>query len=148
LSPEQVAALTSNVVIMQTVIVDGQSVLVPVVYLAKASQQNMNGPLIAAADVDLKDAQTFSNSGTIQAGNTLSIQGTQIDNAFGALRSGGLMSLTTQGDIDLTSAAVNAGSLALNVGGNLLLNTAVNTIHQVSATGATRTVSTLGPLAT
>ncbi|MDR5818618.1 hypothetical protein QCE62_33890, partial [Caballeronia sp. LZ033] len=91
LSPEQVAALTSNVVIMQTVIVDGQAVLVPVVYLAKASQQNMNGPLIAAADVDLKDAQTFSNSGTIQAGNTLSIQGTQIDNAFGALRSGGLM---------------------------------------------------------
>ncbi|MDR5884256.1 hemagglutinin repeat-containing protein, partial [Caballeronia sp. LZ032] len=148
LSPEQVAALTSNVVIMQTVIVDGQSVLAPVVYLAKASQQNMNGPLIAATDVDLKDAQTFSNSGTIQAGNTLSIQGKQIDNAFGALRSGDLMSLTTQGNVDLTSATLNAGSLALNVGGNLLLNTAVNTIHQVSATGATRTVSTLGPLAT
>ncbi|MDR5818878.1 hypothetical protein QCE62_35230, partial [Caballeronia sp. LZ033] len=88
---------------------------------------------------------------TIQAGNTLSIQGTQIDNAFGALRSGGLMSLTTQGNVDLTSATLNAGSLALNVGGDLLLNTAVNTIHQVSATGATgatRTVSTLGPLAT
>ncbi|MDR5838782.1 hemagglutinin repeat-containing protein [Caballeronia sp. LZ034LL] len=148
LSPEQVAALTSNVVIMQTVIVDGQAVLVPVVYLAKASRQNTNGPLIAATDIDLKDAQTFTNSGTIQAGNTLSIQGKQIDNAFGALRSGGLMSLTTQGDVDLTSATVNAGSLALNAGGNLLLNTAVNTIHQVSATGATRTVSTLGPLAT
>ncbi|MDR5762501.1 hemagglutinin repeat-containing protein [Caballeronia sp. LZ035] len=148
LSPEQVAALTSNVVIMQTVVIDGQAVLVPVVYLAKASQQNTNGPLIAATDIDLKDAQTFSNSGTIQAGNTLSIQGKQIDNAFGALRSGGLMSLTTQGDVDLTSATVNAGSLAVNAGGDLLLSTAVNTLHQVSATGATRTVSTLGPLAT
>ncbi|WP_408733979.1 beta strand repeat-containing protein, partial [Paraburkholderia tropica] len=43
LTPEQVAALTSNVIIMQTETVNGQQVLVPVVYLAKASQQNVNG---------------------------------------------------------------------------------------------------------
>ncbi|AET91688.1 filamentous hemagglutinin family outer membrane protein [Burkholderia sp. YI23] len=147
LSPEQVAALTSNVVIMQTEIVDGQSVLVPVVYLAKPSQQNMNGPLIAATDIDIKNAQTFANSGTVQAGNTLSIQGNQINNAFGTLQSGGLMSLTTKGNIDFTSATVNAGSLALNAGGNLILNTAVNTVNQVIATGATRTTATLGPIA-
>ncbi len=147
LSPDQVAALTSNVIIMQTEVVDGQSVLVPVVYLAKASQQDMNGPLIAATDIDLKNAQTFSNSGTVQASNTLSIQGQQIDNAFGALQSGGLMSLGTKGNVDLTSATVNAGSLALNAGGDLLLNTAVKTVNQVSATGATRTTTTLGPVA-
>ncbi|MBN3751326.1 filamentous hemagglutinin N-terminal domain-containing protein [Paraburkholderia sp. Tr-20389] len=147
LSPEQVAALTSNVVIMQTETVNGQQVFVPVVYLAKASQQNMNGPLIAATDIDLQNAQTFTNSGTVQAGNTMSIQGNQINNAFGTLQSGGLMSLNTKGNIDLTSAAVNAGSLALNAGGNLILNTAVNTVNQVSATGATRTTSTLGPIA-
>ncbi|MEM5342434.1 hemagglutinin repeat-containing protein [Paraburkholderia azotifigens] len=147
LSPEQVAALTSNVIIMQTETVNGQQVLVPVVYLAKASQQNMNGPLIAATDIDLKNAQTFTNSGTVQASNALSIQGNQIDNAFGALQSGGLMSLTTKGSVDLTSATVNAGSLALNAGGALLLNTAVKAVEQVSATGATRTTSTLGPIA-
>ncbi|MBW8837414.1 MAG: hemagglutinin repeat-containing protein, partial [Burkholderia sp.] len=126
LSPEQVAALTSNVVIMQTEMVDGQAVLVPVVYLAKASQQNMNGPLIAATDIDIQNAQTFTNSGTVQAGNTLSIQGNQISNAFGTLQSGGLMTLNTKGNIDLTSATVNAGSLALKAGGDLLLNTAGN----------------------
>ncbi|MFM0393753.1 hemagglutinin repeat-containing protein [Paraburkholderia phytofirmans] len=147
LSPEQVAALTSNVVIMQTEVVDGQSVLVPVVYLAKASQQNMNGPLIAATDIDIQNAQTFTNSGTVQAGNTLSIQGNQINNAFGTLQSGGLMSLTTKGNVDLTSATVNAGSLALNAGGDLLLNSAVKTVDQISATGATRTTTTLGPIA-
>ncbi|MEZ0603740.1 hemagglutinin repeat-containing protein [Paraburkholderia sp. IW21] len=147
LSPEQVAALTSNVIIMQTEVVDGQSVLVPVVYLAKASQQNMNGPLIAATDIDIQNAQTFTSSGTVQAGNTLSIQGNQISNAFGALQSGGLMSLTTKGNVDLTSATVNAGSLALNAGGDLLLNTAVKTVDQISATGATRTATTLGPIA-
>ncbi|CAD6542646.1 hypothetical protein LMG27952_03918 [Paraburkholderia hiiakae] len=147
LPPEQVAQLTSNVIIMQTEVVNGQSVLVPVVYLAKASQQNMNGPLIAATDIDIQNAQTFTNSGTVQAGNTMSIQGQQINNAFGALQSGGLMSLNTTGNIDLTSAKVNAGSLALNAGGDLLLNTAVKTVDQVSATGATRTTTTLGPVA-
>ncbi|WMY10016.1 hemagglutinin repeat-containing protein [Paraburkholderia phenoliruptrix] len=147
LSPEQVAALTSNVVIMQTQTVNGQQVLVPVVYLAKASQQNMNGPLIAATDIDIQNAQTFTNSGTIQAGNRMSIQGNQINNAFGTLQSGGLMSLNTKGNIDLTSATVNAGSLALNAGGDLLLNTAVRTVNKVSATGATRTTTTLGPIA-
>ena len=147
LSPAQVAALTSNVIIMQTEVVDGQSVLVPVVYLAKASQQDMTGPLIAANNIDLQNAQTFNNSGTVQASNTLSIQGQQIDNAFGKLQSGGLMSLATVGNVDLTSATVNAGSLALNAGGNLILNTAVNTLNQVSATGATRTTATLGPVA-
>lgn len=147
LSPGQVAALTGNVIIMQTEIVDGQSVLVPVVYLAKASQQNMNGPLVAATDIDIQNAQTLTSSGTVQAGNTLSIQGNQISNAFGSLQSGGLMSLTTKGNVDLTSATVNAGSLALNAGGDLLLNTAVKTVDQVSATGATRTTTTLGPIA-
>ncbi|WP_329959702.1 hemagglutinin repeat-containing protein [Paraburkholderia translucens] len=147
LSPEQVAALTSNVIIMQTEVVDGQSVLVPVVYLAKASQQNMNGPLIAATDIDLQNTQTFNNSGTVQASNALSIQGAQINNALGKLQSGGLMALSTTGNVDLTSATVNAGSLALNAGGELILNTAANTVNQVSATGATRTTTTLGPIA-
>jgi filamentous hemagglutinin len=147
LSADQVAALTSNVIIMQTEVVDGQSVLVPVVYLAKASQQNMNGPLIAATDIDLQNAQTFNNSGTVQAGNTLSIQGQQISSAFGTLQSGGLMSLATTGNVDLSSATVNAGSLALNAGGDLILNTVANTVNQVSATGATRTTTMLGPIA-
>ncbi|MEX3817306.1 hemagglutinin repeat-containing protein [Paraburkholderia sp. BR14262] len=147
LSADQVAALTSNVVILQTEVVDGQSVLVPVVYLAKASQQNMQGPLIAATDIDLQNAQTFSNSGTVQASNSLTIEGKSIDNTFGTLKSGGLMSLTTTGDVNFTSATVNAGSVALNAGGNLLLDTATSTVNQVSASGATRTTTTLGPIA-
>ncbi|WP_186193082.1 S-layer family protein, partial [Burkholderia gladioli] len=60
LSADQVARLTSNVVLMETRVVDGQSVLVPVVYLAQASQQNMNGPLIAATNIDLQNAQSFT----------------------------------------------------------------------------------------
>ncbi|WP_423758930.1 contact-dependent inhibition toxin BcpA [Burkholderia sp. NLJ2] len=147
LSAEQVSQLTSNVIMMETRVVDGQSVLVPVVYLAKANQQNINGPLITATDIDLKDAQNFTNSGTVKADNTLSIQGKQIDNAFGALQSGGLMSLTTTGNVDLTSAKVKAGSLNLNAGGDLILNSAVKTDTRVSRDGATSVTTTLGPVA-
>ncbi|WP_253185617.1 hemagglutinin repeat-containing protein [Burkholderia plantarii] len=148
LSPEQVAQLTSNVVIMQTQVVDGKTVLVPVVYLAQASQQDMgNGPLIAATNIDLQNAVTVNNSGTISASNDFSISSQRIDSSFGTLQSGGNMSLVSGGDINLTSATVNAGSLQLKAGGNLVLDSAVNTLNQSGNGGATRTTTSLGPLA-
>ncbi|XQM29710.1 filamentous hemagglutinin N-terminal domain-containing protein [Burkholderia gladioli] len=147
LSADQVAKLTSNVVLMETRVVNGQSVLVPVVYLAQASQQNMNGPLIAATNIDFQNAQSFTNSGTVKADNTLAIQGKQIDNAFGALQSGGLMALLTENDIDLTSANVKAGSLQLDAGKDLILDTATKTNTRVSRDGATSVVTTFGPIA-
>lgn len=147
LSADQVSKLTGNVIMMETRVVDGQSVLVPVVYLAKANQQNIDGPLITASNIDLRNAQSFTNSGTIKADNTLAIQGKQIDNAFGALQSGGLMSLKTETNIDLTSANVKAGSLQLDAGKDLILDTATKTDTRVSRDGATSVVTTLGPTA-
>ncbi|MET3823716.1 filamentous hemagglutinin [Burkholderia ambifaria] len=147
LSADQVSKLTSNVIMMETRVVDGQSVLVPVVYLAKASQQNIDGPLISATNIDFQNAQSFTNSGTIKADNTLAIQGKQIDNAFGALQSGGLMSLKTENNINLTSANVKAGSLQLDAGKDLILDTATKTNTRVSRDGATSVVTTLGPTA-
>ncbi|WP_186164209.1 filamentous hemagglutinin N-terminal domain-containing protein, partial [Burkholderia gladioli] len=147
LSADQVAKLIGNVILMETRVVDGQSVLVPVVYLAQASQQNVNGPLIAATNIDLQNAQSFTNSGTIKADNTLAIQGKQIDNAFGVLQSGGLMALSTENNIDLTSANVKAGSLQLDAGKDLILDTATKTNTRVSRDGATSVVTTLGPTA-
>ncbi|MEY8174863.1 hemagglutinin repeat-containing protein [Burkholderia multivorans] len=147
LSAEQVSKLTGNVIMMETRVVDGQSVLVPVVYLAQANQQNVNGPLISATNIDFQNAQSFTNSGTIKADNTLAIQGKQIDNAFGALQSGGLMSLKTENNIDLTSANVKAGSLQLDAGKDLILDTATKTNTRVSRDGATSVVTTLGPTA-
>ncbi|WP_280903096.1 hemagglutinin repeat-containing protein [Burkholderia latens] len=147
LSADQVSKLTGNVIMMETRVVDGQSVLVPVVYLAQANQQNINGPLITATNIDFQNAQSFTNSGTIKADNTLAIQGKQIDNAFGALQSGGLMSLKTENNIDLTSANVKAGSLQLDAGKDLILDTATKTNTRVSRDGATSVVTTLGPTA-
>ncbi|MGS0897431.1 hemagglutinin repeat-containing protein [Burkholderia stagnalis] len=147
LSAEQVSKLTSNVIMMETRVVDGQSVLVPVVYLAKASQQNIDGPLISATNIDFQNAQSFTNSGAIKADNTLAIQDKQIDNAFGALQSGGLMALKTENNIDLTSANVKAGSLQLDAGRDLILDTVTKSNTRVSRDGATSVVTKLGPIA-
>lgn len=148
LSDEQVERLTSNVVLMQNEVVDGKTVLVPVVYLAQASQENMgNGPVIAATNIDLEHAQGITNSGTIRASNNLMLAGQGIDSTNGTLQSGARMTLTSMGDINLTSGTLKAGSLSLLTGGNLILDTSVNTLNQVSATGATRVTSTLGPVA-
>lgn len=145
LSAEHVARLTSNVVIMQEQVVDGQTVLVPVVYLAQASQQNMgNGPVIAATNIDLQNAQTVINGGTISASNNVSIDAQSIDSSFSTLAAGNAMALATANDVNLTSATVNAGSLSLQAGGNLILDTTTRTVSQVSATGATRVSTTLG----
>jgi filamentous hemagglutinin len=147
LSAAQVAQLTSDVVIMQDQVVDGKTVLVPVVYLAQTSQQNSNGPLIAAGTIDLTNTQGFTNSGTVAATGALTVTGQSIDNQNGALQSGGLMSLATTGDVNLTSANVTAGSLQLAAGGNLILDTETKTTNQVNDNGATRTTTTLGPVA-
>ena len=147
LSADQVSKLTGNVILMETRIVDGQSVLLPVVYLAKVDQQNLsrNGPLITATDLDIWDARSFTNSGTVKAENTLSIHSKRIDNAFGALESGGLSTLTAKDDVDLTSAKVKAGTLQLTAGGDLILDTATRTSNQIGSDGATRVSRALGP---
>ncbi len=148
LSPAQVAQLTSNVVIMQTKVVNGQSVLVPVVYLAQASQQNMGtGPVIAATDVDLQNVTSMANSGTIAALNNLTLSAQNLDSTNGTLTAGNQMALSSTGNMNLTSATVNAGSLNLNAGGNLILDTATKTLNQVGVGGATRSTTTLGPAA-
>ncbi len=73
LTNEQVAALTHDIVWMEKQVVDGQEVMVPVLYLAQANNRLApNGALIEGNDVTLIAGQDLSNSGTLHANNTLS----------------------------------------------------------------------------
>ncbi|WP_248767181.1 filamentous hemagglutinin N-terminal domain-containing protein [Pseudomonas sp. MWU12-2345] len=73
LTSEQVAALTHDIVWMEKQVVDGQEVMVPVLYLAQANNRLApNGALIEGNDVNLIAGQDLSNSGTLHANNTLS----------------------------------------------------------------------------
>ena len=147
LSAEQARQLTRNVVIMQEQVVDGQKVLVPVVYLAAASQRDLGGgAVVAAANIDLGKATLVSNSGQIAADQNLTISAQRLDNQGGRLGSGQQMTLTTTGDMNLAGAHVQAGALALEAGGNVNLSAETHTQTQSGAWG-TRTTTTVGPQA-
>jgi filamentous hemagglutinin len=148
LNAAQVAQLQHDVVIMQATQVDGQSVLVPVVYLAPSRQAMLlpTGPLIAARNIELTDSLGITNSGTMRAEDNLILTAQSIDNRGGKLQSGKTMALVSQTDIDLTSAQLKAGSLILQAANNIKLNTDA---RQVSTTmqGGTRSSTQLGQTA-
>ncbi|ATM85663.1 hemagglutinin repeat-containing protein [Yersinia frederiksenii] len=129
LSAEQMAALTTNIVLMETREVSGQTVLVPVVYLAgvKPGDLQANGSLIAAENITLTDMQGFNNSGAMIATNNLNLSMAQditLNNRGGLLQAGGNMLLSTlNSDIDLTSARLNATNLQLDSGRDVILRT-------------------------
>ncbi|MPQ69198.1 MULTISPECIES: filamentous hemagglutinin N-terminal domain-containing protein [unclassified Pseudomonas] len=73
LTSEQVAALTHDIVWMEKQVVNGEEVMVPVLYLAQANNRlGPNGALIEGNDVNLIAGQDLNNSGTLHANNTLS----------------------------------------------------------------------------
>ncbi len=74
LTSEQVAALTHDIVWMEKQVVNGEEVLVPVLYLAQANNRLApNGALIQGADVNLIAGANLENSGTLRASNNLSM---------------------------------------------------------------------------
>ena len=72
LTSEQVAALTHDIVWMENATVNGEQVLVPVLYLANANNRLApNGALIQGSDVTLIAGKELNNTGTLRASNNL-----------------------------------------------------------------------------
>ncbi|EKN6009049.1 hemagglutinin repeat-containing protein, partial [Yersinia enterocolitica] len=152
LSAEQMAALTSNIVLMETREIAGETVLVPVVYLAgvKPGDLQANGALIAANNIELTDVQGLSNQGAIKATNDLRISMAKditLTSNGGLLQAGNNLQLSTlNSDIDLTGARLNTTNLQLDSGRDLILRT--DTEQLSSSNGSVlRNQTLLGPLA-
>ncbi len=152
LSAEQMAALTRNIVLMETREVAGQTVLVPVVYLAgvKPGDLQANGALIAANNIGFTDVQGLSNQGAIKATNDLRISMAKditLTSNGGLFQAGNNLQLSTlNSDIDLTGARLNATNLQLDSGRDLILRTSSEQLS--SSNGAVlRNQTLLGPLA-
>ena len=142
LTPAQVAQLTTDMVwlVSQDVVLpDGstQSVLVPQVYLSAATRMNVSrdGALVAANNIDLQDLKDFASGGTVAAKQNLNLQTAgDLNTTGGTLSAGRQMSLRAGGDIDLASAKLNAGTLDLNAGQNLNLQTLTQTTATANGT--------------
>ncbi|WP_434650257.1 filamentous hemagglutinin N-terminal domain-containing protein [Pseudomonas sp. D1-2] len=73
LTSEQVAALTHDIVWMESAEVNGEQVLVPVLYLANANNRlSPNGALIEGNNLNLVAGKNLANVGTLKATSNLS----------------------------------------------------------------------------
>jgi filamentous hemagglutinin len=135
LTPEQMANLTQDMVWLASATVDGQQVLVPVVYLSAAHAKALaaggatiagknviltasgditNNGTIAASDSAQLTAANLLNSGTLSAGHNLSINAAQNILNGGTIGAGGNVSLVAGNDVSIgVEAAAALGAVDL-----------------------------------
>ncbi len=109
LSAAQVAALTHDIVWLEAHEVNGEQVLVPVLYLAQADGRLApTGALIQGKDVALISGGELSNQGTLRASNNLSATGGNIANS-GLIEAGNRLDLLATDSIRNAQGGIIAG---------------------------------------
>jgi filamentous hemagglutinin len=110
LTSQQVAALTHDIVWLEEQEVNGEKVLVPVLYLAQANNRLApNGALIQGGDVTLIAGQDLNNAGTLRATNNLAASaGKDLTNS-GLAEAGNRLDLLAGNNIVNQSGGVIAG---------------------------------------
>ncbi len=116
LSPDQVNALTEDMVWMVEKEVAGEIVLVPQLYLSPQSAViDDNGALIASGGDMVNDGGSIVNSGTIHIGGdthfTLNEEGLQ--NLGGEIIGEGLVDIESEGDVRNVSGTIHGREVAL-----------------------------------
>ncbi|RDS79967.1 filamentous hemagglutinin N-terminal domain-containing protein [Dyella monticola] len=144
LTASQMADLTQNIVWLVNETVDGQTVLVPVVYLANGGSGQPDGALISGANVSLSASGTLANSGSILASGNATLTADNLLNAAGTISAGQNLNLATTGNLSNLGGTLSAGQdLTAIVGGTLRNDTLLNGLGN----DATATLSAGGNLA-
>ncbi|MET3651788.1 hemagglutinin repeat-containing protein [Dyella japonica] len=120
LTSAQIASLSSDIVWLVDQVVDGQHVLVPVVYLSKATADALqsNGALIAGNDVNIQSSGTVRNDGTITGTQGTSISADTLINQ-GALNGGQQLAIATRGDT-VNAGTISGGAVSVQAGRDLI----------------------------
>src|SRR5450830_836665 len=131
LTDAQMAALTSDIVWLvsrQVTLPDGTqtSALVPVVYLGRASAEDISpsGSLVSAKDINLTVNGSLNNGGTLLASNGMIVQATDIKNT-GSIQSSdaiGAVSLVASNDVT-SSGSISGNRVGILAGRDVTLET-------------------------
>ncbi|MGE8351189.1 MAG: DUF637 domain-containing protein, partial [Pseudomonas protegens] len=110
LTSQQVAALTHDIVWLEEQEVNGEKVLVPVLYLANANNRlAANGALVQGRDVTLIAGKDLVNSGTLRASENLSATaGTDLLNS-GLIEAGNRLNLLAGDNVVNQAGGIIAG---------------------------------------
>lgn len=145
LTADQMANLTQDIVWLVSEKVDGQDVLVPVVYLSAANAKSLaaNGATIAGKNVILTTSGDITNQGAIKASQSAQLTASNLLNS-GAIHAGGDVSIQAAQDI-LNGGDIHGGGNVSLVAGNDVLS-GVNVAQRlgtVDLTGLGAPVSTV-----
>ncbi|CAG9001006.1 MAG: hypothetical protein CENE_03014 [Candidatus Celerinatantimonas neptuna] len=127
LSADEITHLKKNIVWLVKERVNGQSVLVPHLYLASATLP-ASGAQVSGQQVAIT-ANQVNNSGAITAGVDLTIQGLSgVNNQHGLLSSGGDLTVKTNGTLNNDSGTLKGQSITLEAN-NLTSDTLITRHH-------------------
>ena len=135
LTSEQVAALTHDIVWMENAEVNGEQVLVPVLYLANANNRlAANGALIQGSDVTLIAGKDLNNAGTLRASNNLSATaGNDLVNS-GLVEAGNRLDLLAGNNLTNKAGGIIAGrDVSLTATRGDVINERTVTTHESSS---------------
>lgn len=133
LSAEQIAALTHDIVWMEEREVQGQKVLVPVLYLAQAEGRLApSGALIQGRDVALISGGDLSNQGTLRASDNLSATAANIGNS-GLMQANQRLQLLATDSIRNAQGGIIAGNDVSLFAVNDISNERSVTTHESSS---------------
>ncbi|WP_182912034.1 hemagglutinin repeat-containing protein [Sphingomonas cavernae] len=138
LSAEQMATLTSDIVLLVEVTVQTpsgpQKVLAPRLYLASVGTRDLTsgGAVITGTNVALRAPDALVNSGLIRATQASDITGGDIFNA-GRLELGGVGSVHATNDLINRGGTITGGNLTLSADRDLRLENATQTTRTATA---------------
>ncbi|CAI8706834.1 filamentous hemagglutinin [Pseudomonas chlororaphis] len=134
LTSQQVAALTHDIVWLEEHEVNGEKVLVPVLYMAQANDRlGPTGALIAGNDVTLIAGQNLDNVGTLRATHNLSATaGKDLVNS-GLIQAGNRLDLLAGNNITNKAGGIIAGrDVTMNaISGDVLNERSVTSVDSV-----------------
>ncbi|EIW16274.1 MULTISPECIES: hemagglutinin repeat-containing protein [Pelosinus] len=131
LTSEQVRQLTSDMVWLVEKEVEGQKVLVPVVYLSQVNQTNLqpSGALIIGETVNITATDDFTNSGVVHGTTKSDITAENIINRGGVIDGGNTTKLTAAQDIINQSGTITGGQLNLTAKRDIINETLVSAVN-------------------
>ena len=125
LTAQQQAALKQDIVWLVEQEVQGQKVLVPVVYLSALREGDLkpSGAVISADNVQINVTGDVTNSGSIQALESVKIGAANVNNIGGTIDSGQLTQIVADQDILNLSGSISGKDVSLIAGGNITSET-------------------------
>ncbi|MGT3874048.1 hemagglutinin repeat-containing protein, partial [Escherichia coli] len=115
LTAEQIAQLDGSILWWESVTINGQTVMVPKLYLSPEDITLHNGSVISGNNVQLAGGNITNSGGSINAQNDLLLDSTgSIDNLnAGLINAGGALNLKAIGDIGNISSVISGKTVSL-----------------------------------